>query len=94
MQSELKDADVTDAKWDNYGWYLGAKSMLGVFFFLLQLGPIMLGTTFHSLPAHLFTQVTQDWVLKSLPFTMPTVGVGQTDVVQMDTSACCATDPS
>ena len=37
MQSELKDADVNDAKWDNYGWYLGAKSMLGVFFFYFSL---------------------------------------------------------
>lgn len=28
--------------------------------------------------------VTQDWLLKSLPFTMPTVGVGETDVVYLD----------
>lgn len=31
-----------------------------------------------------FAQVTQDWPLKSLPFTMPTVGVGETDVVYLD----------
>lgn len=31
-----------------------------------------------------FAQVTQDWPLKSLPFTMPTVAVGETDVVYPD----------
>ena len=31
-----------------------------------------------------FAQVTQDWPLKSLPFTMPTMVVGQTDVVYLD----------
>lgn len=34
-----------------------------------------------------FAQVTQDWPLKSLPFTMPTVGVGETDVVYLDLHA-------
>lgn len=31
-----------------------------------------------------FAQVTQDWPLKSLPFTMPTVGVGETEAVYPD----------
>lgn len=30
-----------------------------------------------------FAQVTQDWPLKSLPFTMPTVGFGETNVVYL-----------